>query len=222
MATDFLFEVNEPKWEEKKPVDLKNISAATIYSKSLNKKEIRDLRRKQTAKEAMEGFEKGLEIFGFTKGQFSLCDLLAAILDKTGKSELVISTWTAAHTDITNMIDLINSGKITKTKWLVDISLQRRAPALTKAIRDRFGDDAIRIAKNHAKFMLIGNKDWKVVIRTSMNLNYNPRFEDFTVAHDPDLYDFMKQIIDEIWAKQNRDLANQNPYSAEKFFFEEM
>ena len=116
----------------KKPVDLENISAATIYSKSLNKKEIRDLRRKQTAKEAIEGFRKGLEIFGFTKGQFSLCDLLTAVLDITGKSELVISTWTAAHTDISSMIDLINSGKISKTKWLV-----RHKPATPNAGTDK-------------------------------------------------------------------------------------
>ena len=42
-----------------------------------------------------------------------------------------------------------------------------------------------------------------------MNLNMNPPFEDFTLAHDPEVADFLTRILDEIWAKQKRSWCDE-------------
>jgi len=172
-------------------------------------REIRDLRRKESAVEAVAGLNlDGREIFGLTKGQFSLIDLLDAVLATTGPAGVAISTWTAANTDVSAALAMIASGRITKARWLVDITFVRRCPQLAGRIREAFGADAIRVTRNHAKFSVITNQKWQVVIRTSMNLNHNPRLEDFTVAHDPELADFLLAAIDDVWTSQKRSLAD--------------
>jgi hypothetical protein len=172
-------------------------------------RDIRDLRRKETAAEAVAGLDlDGREIFGLTKGQFSLIDMIEAVLERTGPARLSISTWTAAGTDVSTALDLIASGRVTAARWLTDTTFTRRCPQLAARIREAFGPDAIRVSRNHAKFTLVENETWRVVIRTSMNLNHNPRLEDFTVAHDPELADFLGHALDDLWRTQRRSLAD--------------
>lgn len=172
-------------------------------------RDIRDLRRKQTATEAVAGLDlDGREIFGLTKGQFSLIDLIEAVLDRTGPAALSISTWTAANTDVSTALALVASGRVTAARWLVDLTFVRRCPQLAARIREAFGADAVRVTKNHAKFSILQNPTWRVVIRTSMNLNHNPRLEDFTVAHDPELADFLEAALNDLWRTQRRGLAD--------------
>jgi hypothetical protein len=41
-----------------------------------------------------------------------------------------------------------------------------------------------------------------------MNLNENPRLEDFTLAHDPELAGFIIGNLDNLWATQRRSLQD--------------
>lgn len=174
-------------------------------------RDIRDLRRQEAAAEAVAGLSlDGRETFGLTRGQFSLIDMVAATLDIVGPADLTISTWTAAHTDIGTTLDLVASGRISAARWLVDLTFMRRCPQLVARIRDTFGRDAIRVTRNHAKFLVITNATWQIVLRTSMNLNHNPRLEDFTIAHDPELARFLLAAVDDIWRRQHRSVADQS------------
>jgi hypothetical protein len=62
-----------------------------------------------------------------------------------------------------------------------------------------FGRDCIRAISTHAKFILARNDDWNVVVRTSMNLNENPRFENIEISDDPAFCGFMFEIADYIF-----------------------
>lgn len=204
--------------------DVFSLEAPTVHRRPLKtaKRDIRDVRRAETAATALAGFDAECEIYGFTKGQFSVIDVLTALLAVTGPAELVISTWTAANADVTTVLQFVEAGTVTGARWLVDLTFQRRTPQLANRIRQVFGPDAIRVAKNHAKFALLSNDRWKVVLRTSMNLNFNPRFENFQVAHDPELFDFHAAIIEELWTKQPRTLADANPGAIGRYFAAEM
>jgi hypothetical protein len=149
-----------------------------------------------------------MELFGLTKGQFSLTDMIEAILAKTGPADLSISTWTAANGDVTRMLELLNSGSIRSCRWLVDLTFMRRCPQLTSEIRAKFGANAIRVTKTHAKFCTITNKDWQIALRSSMNLNQNPRLESFQVGHDPELCQFLSQVLNDIWNRQDKGIAD--------------
>ncbi len=199
--------------------DLTNLNSPTvIYRKRDIKRELRDMRRAKTAAEAIGEWDFKTEVFGFTKGAFSAIDIINHLLSLAGDSHIVFSAWTAAKVDIGIVFDMESIGRVKSARWLFDLTFQRRSPELAHEIRRIFGADAIRVAKNHAKFALIGNDKHKIVLRTSMNINFNPRFEDFTIVDDPELYNFIMAIIDEIWKRQAPEMADANPQTIKNHF----
>jgi len=194
---------------EPDPVADPAVIRQAVIKRPIPKREIMDLRRIQSATEAVAGLERdGMELFGLTKGQFSLTDMIEAILDKTGPANLSISTWTAANGDVSRMLQLLSSGAIRSCRWMVDLTFMRRCPQLTAEIRAKFGADAIRVTKTHAKFCTITNDEWQIALRSSMNLNQNPRLESFQVGHDPVLCQFLSQVLDDIWQRQDKGIAD--------------
>jgi len=200
---------------------LTEIESPTVFvrkKKPTAKRLIRDARRAETAAAAVADFSTDVTIHGLTKGQFSLIDLMNALIEHAGSVSVDISTWTAAKTDVTTVCEWLRSGRVTSSRWLVDLTFQRRTPELATLIRDLFGPDCIRVAQNHCKLAVLRNAKWAVVIQTSMNLNFNPRFENFTVAHDPELAKFYGTIFDEVWQKQSRATVEDRPYDIHKHF----
>jgi hypothetical protein len=49
--------------------------------------------------------------------------------------------------------------------------------------------------------VLIQNKNWNLVLRTSMNLNENPRLENLEISDDPELAMFMRKIADDLFTE---------------------
>jgi hypothetical protein len=143
------------------------------------------------AAQAVGPITKGCEIFGICKGQFSLVELIEHCLDATGPAWVVVSTWTAGNADIEHFGSLVEDARIVKCFWIVDFSFISRQAAYAVQIYERFGTECITTTSNHAKFVLIGNKDWKLAIRTSMNLNKNSRAETYEISDSPALYDFL-------------------------------
>lgn len=207
-----------------KTVEISQISSPTVMERTAGKlrRELRDLRRRQNAEEATAGLRKGVEIYGFTKGQFSMVDLIVALLKRTGPANVTLSTWTAARHEILTLAQLVQSGELRSMRWLVDFTFARRDPEAAQQIRETFGLESIRVAQNHAKFCLFESDEWRIVLRTSMNLNMNPRFEDFTIAHDPELADFLTSILNEIWSRQTRKLAEASPKEIRRFWSDSM
>lgn len=151
------------------------------------------------ATQAIGEITPGCEIFGFTKGQFSLMDLIIAILEQAGPAQVDISTWTAGDADIRHCYQFVESGKITSARWVVDRSFPTRQPEYFEALCRRFQPESVRITRTHAKFCLIRNEEWDIVLRSSMNLNKNPRFENFEISDDPELADYFASVVNEIF-----------------------
>jgi len=177
--------------------------------------------RKQNAVDAIAPLTREVEIYGLTKGQFSLLDLLKAVLAKTGPASMDLSTWTANRKEALELAAMKQRGELVAVRWLVDMTFCRRDPEATAAIRQDFGADAIRVAHVHAKFALFYNETWKLVLRTSMNLNMNPRTEDFHLAHDPELFDFIHGVMNRVWKLQPRTLAEAKPGTISQAFKKE-
>ena len=158
----------------------------------------------ETALDALKSadFGRGREVFGFNRGQFSSIDLLDAVLTYTGPARCMVATWTAAKADMGRAKEFLESGRITDVRWLVDISFQNRQPELCDLLRQKFGDEAIRALRSHAKFMTVTSEDWKVVIQTSMNLNQNKRLESFWVCECPDLHAEFVALVEDVFDVQ--------------------
>jgi len=141
-------------------------------------------------------FKKGCRIMGLTRGNFSLIDLIHAILKKTGRAEVVCVTWSAGIKDVHNAKWLVDSSLIKTFTLITDHSYKTRQAKYAASIEEIFGVENIRTSEIHAKFALIKNNDFSVCIRTSMNLNSNKTCESFEIDEDSDIYNFYHDFVD--------------------------
>ncbi|MHC4892237.1 MAG: hypothetical protein ACYTFV_02525 [Planctomycetota bacterium] len=133
-----------------------------------------------------------------TKGQFSLLDLIRAVLRQTGPAHVALSTWSSGIRDIENAAWLLESGQIQSLRMLTDRSFATRQPSYCTRLVAAFGNDAIRATNVHAKFALITNDRWSIAIRSSMNLNRNKRWEQFDLDDDATIVAHFERLITEM------------------------
>lgn len=151
------------------------------------------------AADAIGALKHGEDTYILTFGQFSLIDVLGVVLDQTGPADVVISSWTAADAHLDEAANMIEAMSIRGFRMIVDRSFQARQPKYYRRMTELFGPECVRAVRSHAKFILVRNADWNVVIRTSMNLNENPRLENLEISDDPAFAEFMGGIVDEIF-----------------------
>lgn len=161
--------------------------------------------RGESAGRCIGKIEKGAEIFGITKGDFSMIDILRHVVSEIGPCRIDIGTWTAASADIKIAFDMLKDENILGMRWLVDRSFPQRQEAYYAALLNRFGQDSVRLARFHAKFILLENDDFSVAVRTSMNLNLNQRIEFYEISEGTPISGFLKEIVDFHFAQPCED-----------------
>lgn len=144
---------------------------------------------------AVVSFKTGVRILGLTMGNFSLIDLIYSVLKHTGRSRVVVGTWSAGIKDVYQVKWMIDSDLISDFKILTDHSYKTRQKKYAASIEDLFGIDNIRTSEMHAKFVLIENDSYKVTIRSSMNLNANKTCELFEIDEGTEIYDFLMNFV---------------------------
>lgn len=155
------------------------------------------------ARTALADFGPGLETTCYTYGQFSLIDAVVGLIDEhTGPVHLDVCTWTVGIADMQRVYELMGDGRILSIRWVVDQGFESRQPGYCAYFRELYGDGRIRTLRAHAKFVLLRNDNWDIVIRTSMNLNQNTRFEHLDVTHDADLAAWHRSVIDGIFESE--------------------
>lgn len=145
-----------------------------------------------------EKLEKNCRILGLTRGDFSLIDLIYAILKKIGKSDVYISTWSAGIKDANNVKWIKENDMIDKLMLITDHSFATRQKKYALSITELFGIENIRTTEVHAKFVLIKNKNWSITIRSSMNLNANKTCESFEIDDNKEIFDFYYKFVDHV------------------------
>lgn len=145
---------------------------------------------------AIASFGKNCRILGLTRGQFSLIDLIYSVLKKTGKAHIITTTWSAGIKDVHQVDWMKNNDLIYTFKLITDHSYANRQKKYAASIVDLFGAENIRTSEIHAKFTLIHNDDFKVCIRTSMNLNANKTCENFEIDEDEEIFNFYLNFVE--------------------------
>lgn len=148
------------------------------------------------AAKSIEGFGKGVDMSGLTYGQFSLIDLIQATLDITGPADVTIATWSSGFYDIEAAKNFADDGRIRRIRFVMDSGRQKKGQAGVTDIADLFGEESIITVRTHAKFVIIENEDWDVLITSSMNLNRNIRTEQFDMTDDPARCRMFKAFVD--------------------------
>lgn len=152
----------------------------------------------ESAQECIGRLAPDTRIVALTKGQFSMLDLIRAVIRQTGPVHLVLSTWTAGIRDIENAAWLISQGDLLSLRFLTDRSFVTRQPKYCRRLVELFGPSCIRASNTHAKFATIRNDSWDVCIRGSMNLNKNARWENFDLDVSASLCEFFEALVTEL------------------------
>ena len=155
-----------------------------------------------SAKEALAGFEQGAHVFGLTKGQFSMIDIADAVLAITGPADVAIWTWCIAEYEVEAITKFLIDKRVESLRMVMDWTGAQRDMPVVEELQQRFGMDCIRVTKTHAKIVTVATEcGWRVTIRGSMNLNSNPRFEQFDVSDDERIYAVVEDMMVELWER---------------------
>lgn len=159
-------------------------------------REFRHGTRGESARRCIGKIAKGCDIFGLTKGDFSMIDILRHVVSEIGPCRIDIGTWTAAHSDVKQAFNMLDDKRILSMRWLVDRSFPQRQPKYYKSVLDKFGRDSVRLARFHAKYILLENDQFSVAVRTSMNLNMNKRIEFYEISEGSPISEYLRHVTD--------------------------
>lgn len=151
-----------------------------------------------SAKECIGPLDPGMSLFAITRGQFSMIDVINDLIWKMGSADVSVWTWAIAEYEVEVFTALMDRQEIRSGRLVIDYSAEHRNAGLIQQWRDRFGDDSVRIVRSHAKIARVWNDDYRFLARGSMNLNYNPRFEQFDLTEGGDDFEMVAQIEDEL------------------------
>lgn len=168
-------------------------------------REFRHGMRGESARRCIGDINKGCDIFGLTKGDFSMIDILRHCVKQIGPCRIDIGTWTAAAAEIKQAETMLTDKDILSMRWLVDRSFPARQGKYFASLLQRFGQDSVRLARFHAKFILLENDEYSVAVRTSMNLNENKRIEFFEISEGSPISGYLREVVDYHFAAPPED-----------------
>lgn len=128
-----------------------------------------------------------------------LADVIVSVLEHIGPAELVISTFSTSEEFLRRIWRLKQTGRITSAALFCDLKAARKTVHLYTFITSIF--DAVHLAENHSKVVLLGNGRYKVSIVTSQNQTRGNRFECGIISSSPELYNTLAQGFAEMQDK---------------------
>jgi hypothetical protein len=152
----------------------------------------------QTAGACIGPVVPGMSLFAITRGQFSMIDAVLHVLAELGPSRLTIWTWTIADYEIQAFTELMRDGRIVGGTLVIDEGARGTRPGLIGEWQRTFGATSVRYVRNHAKIATVEGGGQRVLLRGSMNLNFNPRFEQLDVTEGGPDFDLVRQIESEL------------------------
>jgi hypothetical protein len=147
-------------------------------------------------------------------GQFSLIDLITAIVERIGPADVRLSTWTTGIKDMETAMALLDTGRLRSLQILTDRSFPSRQPAYAARLVQLFGPDAVVCTQVHAKVAVLRAPGWAVTVRSSMNLNRNDRFEQFDLDEGEPLAAFYGAWFDQLRKDAGTGIDFQNSEQA--------
>jgi hypothetical protein len=136
----------------------------------------------------------GQNCYFVSDGGLSLDQVVVGILEKFGKMDMSLSTWTIKETQLQVIQRLKSTGQLGQCLGIFDHRIQDSNPKdfqfLTQ-IFDRFG-----LVKTHAKVTVLSNEILSFTILGSANWSKNPRLEAGVIDCRVEVGEFYKKIIE--------------------------
>ena len=127
-----------------------------------------------------------------------MIDLILACLDQVGRARISLWTWCIAEYEVQCFERLLIDDRIKGALLVIDSQARTHNQELLKHWLSVHGQRSIKWVVNHAKIATIETADFRLLLRGSMNLNYNPRFEQFDVDEGHPGFDLIQKTESEL------------------------
>lgn len=154
----------------------------------------------QSAAECIGPVRAGMDgVFAITRGQWSMIDAVLHCLDQLNDPvTLSLWTWTVAEYEIQCLERLMLDQRIRAATLVIDHGARGKNKALLEKWISIFGPRSVRFVVNHGKIATIEGAGAKLLLRGSMNLNFNPRFEQFDLTEGGQDFELVRSIESEL------------------------
>jgi hypothetical protein len=149
--------------------------------------------------------EPGCSIHGIMRGNYSFCDLIPAVLRliQPARLEYVAATTLGfSRKAALQLIDLLDAGHVQRIDFICADFFEKADSEICQFARAELTSRGSRFtaARCHAKIILLAadNGD-RYTSESSANIRACRSIEQFALTNDPDLYEFHRQWIDEIF-----------------------
>lgn len=168
-------------------------------SSSVNGRRTAAVERFGNASETIGPCVAGMSLFAITRGQWSMIDAVLHCLDQVGRSKVSLWTWTVAEYEVQVLTRLRIDDRISDGRLVIDHGARVKNSAIIADWKQQFGAGSVRYVINHAKIATVESESGlRFLLRGSMNLNYNPRFEQFDISEGGPEFDLVKDIEDDL------------------------
>jgi hypothetical protein len=170
----------------------------------------------KSAAETIGTIERGMSLFAITRGQWSMIDAVLHVLDQVGTAAVSLWTWTVAEYEVQVLTRLRIDQRISAGRLVIDHGARNKNAEIIADWKKQFGPESVRYVVNHAKIATVESvSGLKFLLRGSMNLNFNPRFEQFDITEGGPEFDLVKEIENEL-PTLNDDCSGKEVYEASK------
>jgi hypothetical protein len=191
----------------------------------------------RSAAECVGKLEPLAALFAITRGQFSMIDAALAVLDQVGPAKVSVWTWTIAEYEVDSLERLQRDGRVVAGRLVIDHGARQKNAGILARWRSVFGPRSVRLVVNHAKIVTVEGADpravcatsedalrmgagpvfrpWRVLLRGSINLNHNPRFEQFDLTEGGADFDLVRRIENDLPCLSD-DASGAEVYEASK------
>lgn len=152
----------------------------------------------QTAAECIGPIDPGMSLFAITRGQFSMIDAVLHVLDCVGPASISLWTWTVAEYEVQCLSRLAADGRVLGGTLVIDYGARNKNAGIIAEWKERFGAGSVRYVVNHAKIATVESATHRVLLRGSMNLNFNPRFEQLDITEGGEDFELVRSIENEM------------------------
>ena len=156
------------------------------------------------------GSERNQLIPYYSEAEFSMHELLEALLKVTGPAYVKLTTFSITEAAIRTFHQLSDEKLILGLHCIFDISVRMHRLGLLNFALNVSGN--IALTKNHAKIILIENENYKLTVISSANLNVNDKIEAGIITTQTEIFYF---YFKKFWETYNKSvIIDQNEFNS--------
>jgi hypothetical protein len=137
-------------------------------------------------------------------GSWSMHDVLAFLLRRTGPADVWITSWTITEEPVRLLLEQLQTGSIRSLKALFSERVEAMNPAAHQLARFNL---QVKLTKIHAKSIVLLNDAWGITVGGSANFTRNPRIEKYIICTHRAIAEYERDWIEAV-------MADADPFAA--------